>query len=400
MHAWWTGQWGTQGAAAESAASRAKYVCVRSSVLRTSAEVPQYPFRYSLEYLAGTRVGSTSPKPSHLIANSCRVYGRRCNNATLAASPRPPAPPPMRGLLVAACCQVAAGWKPVFVDTHCHLVHRRFPPAEAAAAIARASEKRVGFVVVNGLEAASNREVLEFCKAHPNALPACGIYPLDACANAMSKLSFEDFTPPAPWDVSAELKWLRERARAGDIVALGEVGLDRHYTQDEACLQEQEQVLREVFDIAVESDLPVILHTRKAESRVLEMLQEQQVQRAIFHCYMGKKKLAQRIAEAGYYISIPSAIARPHDTFVTMARSVPLERILTETDAPYMGPVKGERNEPATIPSAVQTIADVRGEAIEDVARQIHQNFCDVFGIRTAPESNQDLPWMAAKQVA
>uniref|UniRef100_A0A7S1U5L7 TatD related DNase n=1 Tax=Phaeomonas parva TaxID=124430 RepID=A0A7S1U5L7_9STRA len=269
-----------------------------------------------------------------------------------------------------------------YVDAHTHLVHRKFDKGEGAAAAERAAAVGVSSIMVNGLRPENNREVLEFCAQHKNALPCCGIYPLDACSNVITpELWSHDFDPPEPFDVDAEVDWIREQAKAGTIAAIGEVGIDAYYMNDPVTMAEQERVLHRLIDVALETDLALILHTRKAEARIFEMLQERGVKKAVFHCYMGKLKLGKRIAEAGYYISIPSAVARPHDTFVQMATRIPLERILTETDAPYMGPDKGERNEPATVPRAVAKIAEVRGVSVEEAAAQIQRNFRTVFGI-------------------
>ena len=114
------------------------------------------------------------------------------------------------------------------------------------------------------------------------------------------------------------------------------------------------------------------------------MLQEHGVEKAVFHCYSGKVKLAKRIAEyeAGqYYISIPSAVHRI-ESFQNLAKQVPLERLLTETDAPYMGPIKGERNEPATVAThGVAAIAAARGMDESAVGERIMENFRTVFSV-------------------
>ena len=266
------------------------------------------------------------------------------------------------------------------VDAHCHLIHERFPAAEADAAAERAASAGVEYAVVNGLDPESNRAVLDLCARHENLLAAVGIYPLDACSNVIDRAAWDhDFEPPEAFDVDAEVRWIADRAREGSVAAIGECGLDAFYLSDAASLAEQERVLGQLMDVAKEFDLPLILHTRKAEARTFEMLKERGVERAVFHCYMGKVKLAKRIAEAGYLVSIPSAIARPHQTFEAVAKQVPLEALLTETDSPYMGPEKGQRNEPATVPRGVAAIARVKGIAPEAAERQIRDNFRRAF---------------------
>ncbi len=126
--------------------------------------------------------------------------------------------------------------------------------------------------------------------------------------------------------------------------------------------------------------MPIILHTRKAEERVLEMLIEEDVVKADFHCFSGKVKLGVKIAQAGYYLSIPSNVANSTSSFRKLVQELPMEKILTETDCPYMGPDKGVRNDPTTVPRAVQAIADIKKLSLDQTKSQIRKNFNDLFG--------------------
>jgi len=143
-------------------------------------------------------------------------------------------------------------------------------------------------------------------------------------------------------------------AKQKKIIALGECGLDKHYLKDDTTFAEQERVLRKLMRIAKKYDLPIILHTRKAEERVLELLIEEGVVKADFHCFCGKAALGERIAKHGYYLSIPSCVEN-NSQFQSLVKKLPLDKILTETDCPYMGPDKGARNDPSTVPRGVGT---------------------------------------------
>eukprot|EP00639_Heterosigma_akashiwo_P018015 CAMPEP_0206398964 /NCGR_PEP_ID=MMETSP0294-20121207/24502_1 /ASSEMBLY_ACC=CAM_ASM_000327 /TAXON_ID=39354 /ORGANISM="Heterosigma akashiwo, Strain CCMP2393" /LENGTH=281 /DNA_ID=CAMNT_0053854603 /DNA_START=144 /DNA_END=989 /DNA_ORIENTATION=+ len=265
-----------------------------------------------------------------------------------------------------------------YVDVHCHLIHEQFEGDEDAAA-ERAAAKGLEFCIVNGLEPESNRKVLELCSRHSNLVAAAGIYPIDACCNVIEPTAWEhEFPPPDKFDVDAEIEWIDQQAAEGNIVAVGECGLDRFYVTDEASWAEQERVLVRLIGVAKRRDLPLILHTRKGEQRTFELLQEHGVTKADFHCYGGKVKLAKRIAEAGYYFSIPSAVER-NENFRSLVRALPMELILTETDSPYMGPDRGERNEPATVPRGVAAIAEVKGLGVEETTAQIRDNFKRLF---------------------
>jgi len=264
-----------------------------------------------------------------------------------------------------------------YVDVHCHLIHPQFAGEEDAAAV-RALNAGLGNVIVNGLEPQSNRHVMALCARHHHLHAAIGIYPVDACAAVIDREAWSHpFDPPAIFDVDAEIDWID--SVADQIIAIGECGLDGYWVKDAKAMAEQERVLRRLCAVAKKHDKPMILHTRKAEARTFEILAEEGITRADFHCYGGKLKLGKRIAEAGYYLSIPPVVERA-EAFQRLAQELPLDRILTETDSPYMGPDRGERNEPANVPRGVAAIATARGEEVAAVAAAIRSNFRTLFG--------------------
>ena len=269
-----------------------------------------------------------------------------------------------------------------YVDVHCHIIHDQFT-GEEDDVTHRAQLAGLEYCVVNGLEPVSNRAVLELCSRHPNTLlPALGIYPLDACAHVIDTDNWNHpFVPPTKFDVDTEIDWIDQMCSVTDtatnkkiVVAIGECGLDAYYTTQSAELDEQERVLRKLIHVAIKHDLPLILHTRKAELRTFEILQEMNVTKADFHCFCGKTKLGKRIAEAGYYLSIPSVIARS-ESFRALVKVVPLSQLLTETDSPYQGPMKDVRNEPNTVPIGIKVIAEVKGITEMEAMMAIRTNF-------------------------
>lgn len=263
----------------------------------------------------------------------------------------------------------------MYVDVHAHLIHPAFEGEEDAVA-GRAAGAGLEYVIVNGLEPRSNRAVLDLCDRHEHLLPACGIYPVDAVAHVMDRSAWNhDFPPPEAFDVDVEIAFID--SVADRLVAVGECGLDHYWIQDRS--EEQERVLRGLCEVALKHDKPVILHSRKAEARTFEILQEMGVHRADFHCFGGKLKLALRIAEAGYYLSIPAVVERA-ESFQQIARRLPIDRLLTETDCPYMGPDRGERNEPANVPRGVAAMARARGIEEPEMGRAIRDNFRRLFG--------------------
>lgn len=267
--------------------------------------------------------------------------------------------------------------RPAYVDAHAHLIHPAFLGEEDATA-ERAAAAGLEVVIVNGLEPRSNRAVLELCRRHAHLRPALGIYPVDAIARQIDRAAWgHPFEPPAPFDTDAEIAFIDEVGGTGELIAIGECGLDAHWVSDR--MAEQERVLVALCEVAMRHGLPVILHTRKAEERTLAILQELGVEKADFHCFGGKLKLAQRIAEAGYYLSIPPVVERG-ESFQRMAAKLPLERLLTETDCPYMGPDKEGRNEPAFVPRGIAAMAKARGIAPDAMAEAVRENFRRLFG--------------------
>ncbi len=263
-----------------------------------------------------------------------------------------------------------------YVDVHAHLTHEAFE-ADRHETTQRAAEAGLDVVIVNGLEPVSNRQVLQMARTYPHVKAACGIYPVDAIAGHITDANWTyDFEPPTAFDVDAEIDWID--AHADELVAVGECGLDQYWVKDQA--QEQERVLRRLCEVAIKHDLPVILHTRKAERRTFEILQEMQVKKADLHCYGGKLKLAQRIAEAGYYFSVPPVVVRS-DSFQRLTRGLPLDSLLTETDCPYMSPEKELRNEPSFVPRGVAAMAEARGITVEAMAEAIRDNCRRLFGV-------------------
>ncbi len=263
----------------------------------------------------------------------------------------------------------------MYVDVHTHLTHEDFA-ADRAAVIARAEAAGLGAIVVNGLEPASNREILAMAAAHPVIKPALGIYPLDAVHDLLPA----DFPHAvAQFDVAAEIAFIREQALAGKIAAVGECGLDGYWLGPDT-FAAQEKVFEQLIGVAMEADLPLIIHTRKLEQRAAEILRAHGIRKVNFHCFGGKVKLAQQCAENDrWWFSIP-ANANVNEAFRKMLTVLPEDRLLTETDAPYLGPQKGQRNEPANVVGTIAVLAAVRGWTVEAAQARVWQNYGELFG--------------------
>lgn len=256
----------------------------------------------------------------------------------------------------------------MYVDVHTHLTHDKFQE-DLEEVIKRASDAQVT-MVVNGLEPVSNRQILAMSETHEYILPALGIYPIDAINHLTESLPF----PVAPFSVDDELAFIKDQAQKGKIAAIGECGLDGYWV-DESTFKSQEDVFESLIEIACENDLPIIVHTRKLEKRAMEILAHHQVKKVDFHCFCGKSKLAIQGAEKhGWYFSIP-ANARKNQSFAKLLKELPFESILTETDAPYLGPERGVRNEPINVMGTVAYLAELRDISEEKAREQVWTNF-------------------------
>jgi TatD DNase family protein len=161
--------------------------------------------------------------------------------------------------------------------------------------------------------------------------------------------------------------------------AIGEIGLDGYWVP-EALWPRQEEIFRRMVRLALDADKPIIVHTRKRERRTFEILQELGATRVNWHCFGGKVTLARTIAEHGHWLSIP-ANARRSESFTRMLQTLPRDRLLLETDCPYLGPEKDVTNEPANVARTASYAAELWSTTEADVAERMADNFQRLFGV-------------------
>lgn len=262
-------------------------------------------------------------------------------------------------------------------DVHAHLTHPRFD-ADRDAAVQRARDAGLTSVVCNGLNPGDNAAVLALAARHPDVVrPALGLYPVDAVLPEMLAQGVEyhrdDTTEPPPAD--AAIGWLEDHVE--QAFAVGEIGLD-HYWVPESLWALQEEHFRRLVRLAMDADKAVIIHTRKAERRAFEVLQELGAQRVVWHCYSSKVKLGEQIAAHGHWLSIPANV-RKAENFQRLAARLPRDKVLLETDCPYLGPERGARNEPANVSGTADYLAETWAEPADAVQRQLEDNYAAVF---------------------
>ncbi|HEU4930978.1 MAG TPA: TatD family hydrolase [Pyrinomonadaceae bacterium] len=253
-----------------------------------------------------------------------------------------------------------------FIDSHAHIDGEEFD-ADRDEVIERAQAAGVTTILNVGTgdpHSGVLERAVELGWKHENLYTAIGTHPHDARL----------------YDESAEekIKTLIESER---VIAWGEIGLDFHY--DNSPRDVQVAVFKRQLLAAHECDLPVVIHTREAESETIEILKSAEVKRrGVFHCFSGSMDLARSAIELGFMISFSGIVTfKKADELRAVAKEVPLDRLLIETDCPYLSPIpyRGKRNEPAYVVEVARCLAGLHGLDIEEVARITSENFQRLF---------------------
>lgn len=262
------------------------------------------------------------------------------------------------------------------IDVHCHLSFDRFKE-DLNEVVKRAKDSGVNFIISSGVGPKTNREVLELSKKYKGIVfCSFGIYPVDAVAKMIKTPSDDVARDIEIFDVDSELKWIEEHKL--DMVAIGEVGLDYKMVVEEDARASQRDIFRKIIRLAKKINKPLVIHSRNGEEDVLKILKEENFNKVVMHCFSGKKRLIKEGIEQGLYFSVPPVITRL-EHFKTLVSLVPIEQILTETDAPYLSPVAGTRNEPANVKFSIEEIAKIKNLPDKDVADQIYKNAKTLF---------------------
>jgi TatD DNase family protein len=255
------------------------------------------------------------------------------------------------------------------IDSHCHLADEAFA-ADLDEAIARA--QAAGVTQALCILSAGDEEEAVRARGVRHRWPAIrfatGVHP----HNAGGFLG----RPEASVEVT------RAHAEAFQACGIGEIGLDYHY--DFAPRDLQHEVFAAQLGLARERRLPVIIHTREATDDTFAILKSAGEMQGVFHCFTGDAAMARRALDIGFYVSFAGIVTFPKaGDLREAARLVPSDRLLIETDSPYLAPVphRGKRNEPAYVGRVLESLATVRAEAVPDLAAQVTTNFVRLFGI-------------------
>ena len=253
---------------------------------------------------------------------------------------------------------------PIF-DTHAHYDADQFA-SDREAVLTALPAAGVGLVVAPGCDVASSREAAALAERFDHVYAAVGIHPED-CAGC----------------TDADFDAIRELCRREKVVAVGEIGLD-YYWKENPSRDFQEQVFRRQIELALELDLPVIIHDREAHGDSLRIVLDYPGLRGVFHCFSGSPEMAQELLKRGWYLGFDGPITYKNAKRAPeVAAITPLDRIVIETDAPYMAPVpfRGKRNDSRLLPYVVEKLAEWKGVTPEEMTDITWQNGKRLFGL-------------------
>jgi TatD DNase family protein len=240
----------------------------------------------------------------------------------------------------------------MLIDSHCHIDDARFD-TDRQAMMSRACAAGVEHFVTIGCDLETSRAAVALTKEHPFISATVGVHPHEV------KLIQEGWYDE-----------LRSLARSDRVVAYGEIGLDYHY--DHSPRDVQRIRFREQIQLARELKLPIVIHTREAQEDTITILKEEKAHElgGVFHCFSGDAWLAKDALDLGFYLSFSGVVTFQNAVMLReIVKTVPVDRILVETDSPYLTPVphRGKRNEPAHVRQVAEKIAEIHGISVQEV---------------------------------
>lgn len=251
----------------------------------------------------------------------------------------------------------------MLIDSHCHLnfpdLAQRLPEV-----LANMAEAGVDKAIAISVSRQSFEEVHAIAQNHPNIYATVGIHPDDPEAEGFS------------------LEELLERAARPKVVGIGETGLDYHWCKGDLAWQHQRFALH--IEAANRSGLPLVVHTRDAAEDTMRLLREHQAHAGVIHCFTEDVRIAKLALDLGFYISFSGIVTFKNASAIQeAARYVPLDRLLVETDSPYLAPVpkRGKPNEPAYVRHTAAFVAQLRGDSLENIAQATTANCLRLFNL-------------------
>lgn len=245
-----------------------------------------------------------------------------------------------------------------YIDLHAHLDF--FSEEKISEIIKKSSNVGVKKILANGVDLESNKKILQISEKHPEVFPCLGVYPVEGVE--MSEEMFKE-----------NMDFIRKNK--DKIYAIGEVGLD---LKEIPKLEKQIENFEKVINLSKEINKPLIVHCRKAEKEVIDLLEKKQTKKVVLHCFMGKLRHLQKIRDRGWYLTIPTCV-KNSEHFQKIIEKFPLNQLFCETDSPFLHPDKKPNNTPENVIESYKKIAEIKSIPIEKVEKQIEDNFKELF---------------------
>lgn len=248
-------------------------------------------------------------------------------------------------------------------DSHAHYDNEEFI-ADQTELLTALPEKGVRFAANIGVDLDRSKACIALADQFDYMYASVGIHPHDAKG------------VPADY-----LEQLAEMSKHKKVVAIGEIGLDFHYNHSEP--EKQREVFEAQLKLACELDMPVIIHDREAHAETLDMLKKYRP-RGIVHCFSGSAEMAKEVAKLGMYMGFTGVVTfKNARKTLEAAKAVPADKLLIETDCPYMAPepFRGKRCDSSMLPNTAKALADLRGISVQELLNQTCENACRVYGI-------------------
>ncbi len=251
------------------------------------------------------------------------------------------------------------------IDTHSHLFDEAFQ-LDIKDCIERCREVNINKVILVGFSHQTNQQAFELAQEYPLFYPTAGLHPSEASKN-----------------YKEDLLYLEEFIKKHKIYAIGECGLDYHYGKDN--IHEQKKLFQGQIELAIQYQLPLIIHMREATQDTFDILKEYKGKiRGVMHCYSGSKELAEEFIKLGFYISLGGPVTfKNAKEAKRIAEEIDLKSLLIETDCPYLAPVpyRGNRNESSYVLEVAKQIATLRGMSVQQIEEITEQNAIKLFSL-------------------
>lgn len=249
----------------------------------------------------------------------------------------------------------------MLTDTHCHLFYKELKN-DLDAIISRAIDMKVTRFICVGTNIEDSKECLSISENNDNIFASVGVHPHDA-QNVLEGYIDEIY----------------ELMEYESMVAIGEMGLDYFRNISEPLIQEK--VFREQVKVAQDLNRPIIFHNREADSDIIKVLSDYPDVIGVAHCFSSNLETANALLEMGYYISFSGNLTFKNSHLPDIAKEIPLERLLVETDSPYLSPEphRGKKNEPSRVRFVAEKLAEIKKISFEDIAKHTHENASELF---------------------